>query len=338
MRQAEELLGVAAAESRRGEGIVRGPVRRRLGVSRIRNFPRRSGPKSNRRSPSSNASATSISIPERIDREADIPREVIDGLAELGVLGMTAPTEFGGRGFSQMGYCRVLEVIGARCSSTAIFVNAHHSIGMRALLLFGTDEQKRKWLPDLVSGRKLAAFALTEPEAGSDAANVQTIGDADRPTAAASCSTAKSDTSPTAAIADMLTVMARTPVPGSDETAVTAFLVTPDMPGFQVVEPRMEKLGIRGTATARAGVPRHVRAAREHPRAARQGTEGRAHGARLRPHDVRRVLHRRGEDLPAAGDGARPHAAAIRPPAGRVRAGAEEARPHGRLDVRAWRR
>ena len=75
--------------------------------------------------------------PAKIDREADIPREVIDGVAELGVLGMTAPTRFGGRGFSQMGYCRLLEVIGARCSSTAIFVNAHHSIGMRALLLFG---------------------------------------------------------------------------------------------------------------------------------------------------------------------------------------------------------
>jgi len=65
-------------------------------------------------------------------------------------------------------------VIGARCSSTAIFVNAHHSIGIRALILFGTKEQKAKWLPDLVSGRKLGAFALTEPEAGSDAANVQT--------------------------------------------------------------------------------------------------------------------------------------------------------------------
>src|SRR6185295_7529405 len=105
---------------------------------------------------------------------ADIPREVVDGLAKLGVLGMTAPTAFGGRGFSQMGYCRLLEVIGARCSSTAIFVNAHHSIGMRALLLFGTEEQKRTWVPDLVSGRKLAASALPEPEAGSDAANVQT--------------------------------------------------------------------------------------------------------------------------------------------------------------------
>ena len=163
---------------------------------------------------------------------------------------MTAPTEFGGRGFSQMGYCRLLEVIGARCSSTAIFVNAHHSIGMRALLLFGTDEQKQKWLPDLVSGRKLAAFALTEPEAGSDAANVQTTA---TPTADGSGFVLNGEKRyiTNGAIADVLTVMARTPVPGSDATAITAFLVTPDMPGFEVVEARMEKLGVRGTATAR---------------------------------------------------------------------------------------
>src|ERR1051326_4957869 len=100
-----------------------------------------------------------------IDRQADIPREVIDGLARLGVLGMTAPLDIGGRGFSQMAYCRVMEQIGSRCASTSVFVNAHHSIGIRALLLFGTPEQKRRWLPPLVSGNQLAAFALTEPEA-----------------------------------------------------------------------------------------------------------------------------------------------------------------------------
>lgn len=192
--------------------------------------------------------------PVRIDRDADIPREVIDGLARLGVLGMTAPEAIGGRGFSQMGYGQILEVLGARCSATSIFVNAHHSIGMRGLLLFGTEEQKRKWLPDMVSGKTLAAFALTEPEAGSDAANVQTL------------ATPSSDGShyvlngqkryiTNGSIADVLTVMARTPIPGagsgSDGTKVTAFLVTPDMPGFRVVEPRMDKLGIRGTATAR---------------------------------------------------------------------------------------
>src|SRR2546426_11307281 len=112
--------------------------------------------------------------PAAIDRQADIPREVIDGLARLGVYGMTAPTDVGGRGLSQMAYCRVMEEIGSRCASTAIFVNVQHSIGMRGPLLFGTPEQKRRWLPPLVRGEQLAAFALTEPEAGADAANVQT--------------------------------------------------------------------------------------------------------------------------------------------------------------------
>jgi len=190
--------------------------------------------------------------PTKIDREADIPRDVIDGLAGLGVLGMTAPVEVGGQGFSQMGYGKILEVIGGRCSSTAIFVNAHHSIGMRGLLLFGTAEQKRMWLPDMVSGRKLAAFALTEPEAGSDAANVQTTATLTEDGEHYVLNGQKRYIT-NGAIADVLTVMARTPVPGQDKgkTALTAFLVTPDMPGFRVTEARMEKLGIRGTATAR---------------------------------------------------------------------------------------
>src|SRR5262245_56765940 len=68
-----------------------------------------------------------------IDREADIPRSVIDGLGQLGVMGMTAPREYGGRGFSQLAYCKVMEVIGGHDGSTAVFVNAHHSIGIRAL-------------------------------------------------------------------------------------------------------------------------------------------------------------------------------------------------------------
>ncbi len=185
-----------------------------------------------------------------IDREADIPSSVIQGLARLGVLGMAAPTKWGGQGFSQMGYCRIMEVIGGHCSSTAVFVNAHHSIGLRALVLFGTPEQQARWLPPLASGEKLAAFALTEEQAGSDASNVQTTA---RP----------SDDGKTyilngskryitnGAIADVLTVMARTPDPRGGDSKITAFLVTPDLPGFEVVEARMPKCGIRGTATAR---------------------------------------------------------------------------------------
>jgi acyl-CoA dehydrogenase family member 9 len=187
--------------------------------------------------------------PAAIDRQADIPRDVIDGLGRLGVLGMSAPAEFGGRGFSQMACCRVMEEIGSRCASTSVFVNAHHSIGIRALVLFGTPEQKRLWLPALVSGEKLAAFALTEPEAGSDAANVQTRAEPSTDGSHFILNGSKRYIT-NGAIAQVLTVMARTPVPGKNETAVTAFLVTPDMPGFVVTEPRMEKLGIRGTATA----------------------------------------------------------------------------------------
>src|SRR5262245_44244701 len=185
-----------------------------------------------------------------IDRNADIPPEVIAGLGQLGVLGMTAPKEYGGRGFSQLGYCKILEVIGGHCFSTAVFVNAHHSIGIRALLLFGTEEQRRRWLPAMVSGQDLGAFALTEPDAGSDAANVQTTAtpSADGQTYVLN---GQKRYITNGAIAKVLTVMARTPVEGSDETKVTAFLVTPDLPGFEVLEARMPKCGIRGTATAR---------------------------------------------------------------------------------------
>ena len=148
-----------------------------------------------------------------IDRDADISRSVIDGLGSLGVLGMTAPKEFGGRGFSQLGYTKLMEVIGGHCSSTAVFVNAHHSIGIRALLLFGTEEQKKKWLPDMVAGRKLAAFALTEPEAGSDAANVQTRA-IPSPDGKTYRLTGTKWYITNGAIAQVLTVMARTSVPG----------------------------------------------------------------------------------------------------------------------------
>src|SRR6059036_556461 len=186
-----------------------------------------------------------------IDRQADIPRSVIDGLGRIGVLGMTAPKEYGGRGFSQMANCKVLEEIGRRCASTSVFVNAHHSIGIRALLLFGTHEQKQRWLPKLSSGEQLGSFALTEKEAGSDAANVQTQAQPSEDGSHFILNGEKRYIT-NAAIAQVLTVMARTPLPGKEgKTAITAFLVTPDMPGFEILEARMPKMGIRGTATGR---------------------------------------------------------------------------------------
>jgi acyl-CoA dehydrogenase family member 9 len=189
--------------------------------------------------------------PDWIDRNADIPRNLIDGLARTGVLGMTAAREFGGRGFSQMQCCRILEEIGKRDASTSVFVNAHHSIGIRALLLFGTREQQAQWLPSLVVGEKLAAFALTEREAGSDAANVRMTA---KPSDDSSHYVLNGEKRyiTNAGIAQVWTVMARTPVPNKPgKDAITAFLVTPDMPGVEMIEARMPKLGIRGTATGR---------------------------------------------------------------------------------------
>src|SRR5436309_8271878 len=151
--------------------------------------------------------------PAAIDRDADIPREVIDGLGRVGVLGMTAPAEYGGRGFSQLANTRILEELGTRCASTSVFVNAHHSIGIRALLLFGTPEQQQKWLPKLCSGEWLGAFALTEREAGSDAANVQMTATPSDDGSHYILNGEKRYITNTA-IAQVLTVMARTPIPG----------------------------------------------------------------------------------------------------------------------------
>src|SRR5262249_30402979 len=148
-----------------------------------------------------------------IDRDADIPQSVIDGLARLGVLGMAAPKEFGGQSFSQLGFSRIMEIVGGHCAATGVFVNAHHSIGMRALVLFGSEEQKRRYVPDLVSGRKLAAFALTEPEAGSDAGNVQTTA-TPSPDGKTYILNGEKRYITNGGIAGVLTVMARTPVAG----------------------------------------------------------------------------------------------------------------------------
>jgi alkylation response protein AidB-like acyl-CoA dehydrogenase len=197
-----------------------------------------------------------------IDESEDIPRRVIDGLGRVGVLGMTAPKEVGGRAFSQMQYCKVLEEIGTRDASTSVFTNAHHSIGIRALLLFGTKEQQAKWLPRMMNGDELGAFALTEREAGSDAANVQMTA---TPTDDGSAYILNGEKRyiTNASIAKVLTVMARTPVPGKPgKDAITAFLVTPEMEGFEMLEARMPKLGIRGTATGRFAC-RNVRVPKE---------------------------------------------------------------------------
>jgi hypothetical protein len=265
--------------------------------------------------------------PAAIDRGADIPADVIAGLGRLGVLGMTAPKEYGGRGFSQLGYCKIMEVIGGHDASVAVFVNAHQSIGIRALVLFGTDGQKRRWLPELTAGRQLAAFALTEPAAGSDAANVQTRA-TPGPDGRTYLLNGEKRYITNGGIAQVLTVMARTPAAGSKETKVTAFLVTPDMPGFEVVEARMPQVRHPRHRHRPAGLPRHAGAGRPRARPARQGAALGPDGPGLRPDHLRRQLHRRRQDVPARRRPPREGAGAVQAAAGRLRAGQEEDRFH----------
>jgi alkylation response protein AidB-like acyl-CoA dehydrogenase len=113
-------------------------------------------------------------VAEEIDREARFPYDLVAQLAELGLMGMTIPEEYGGAGSDTLSYAITIEELTRIDSSVAITVAAHHSLGTLPILYFGSEEQKRAWLPDLAAGRKLAAFGLTEPNAGSDAGATRT--------------------------------------------------------------------------------------------------------------------------------------------------------------------
>src|SRR4051812_45051740 len=99
--------------------------------------------------------------------------DVIKQLGEAGLCGLYVPEEYGGQGLSQTGYCRVFETFAQIDGTLSVVMGVHQSIGMKGIVLFGTDEQKERYLPDLAAGRKLAAFALTEPAAGSDAYHLE---------------------------------------------------------------------------------------------------------------------------------------------------------------------
>jgi short-chain 2-methylacyl-CoA dehydrogenase len=108
-------------------------------------------------------------LAEEIDREERFPYDLVAELADLGLMGMTIPEEYGGAGADTLSYAIAVEELTRVDSSVAITMAAHHSLGTLPIYYFGTEEQKREWLPDLASGKRLAAFGLTEPGAGSDA-------------------------------------------------------------------------------------------------------------------------------------------------------------------------
>jgi hypothetical protein len=111
----------------------------------------------------------------KIEEDGWIGDDVVRGLGERGLCGLYVPEQYGGQGLSQTGYCRVFEAFSQVDASVSVVMGVHQSIGMKGIVMFGSDEQKQRLLPDLASSRKLAAFALTEPEAGSDAYHLQSL-------------------------------------------------------------------------------------------------------------------------------------------------------------------
>src|SRR5947208_4593201 len=113
-------------------------------------------------------------VAEELDRTKSFPYEIVAKLGELGLMGIPFPQEYGGGGADTLAYAVAIEELARVDASVCITVAAHTSLGTMPIYLWGTEEQKRDWLPELCAGRKLAAFGLTEPEAGSDAGNTRT--------------------------------------------------------------------------------------------------------------------------------------------------------------------
>ena len=181
-----------------------------------------------------------------IDREHRVPFETIEKAAKLGLLGVPFPQKYGGCGLGEIGYCILMEELNRVCPSTATVIGAHTGIGAMAIYLDGTEEQKQKYLVPLAKGEKIAAFALTEPQAGSDAAAIKTraVRDGDYYVLNGSKCFITNGSH-----ADIITVMAVTDPSLGPRGGVTAFIVERDFPGFRVG--RLEnKMGIRGSETA----------------------------------------------------------------------------------------
>lgn len=188
--------------------------------------------------------ATSVNSGQ-IDWDHSIPADVMDGLRSLGLFGLQIPEEFGGLGFSNTEYARMVEEITAD-ASIAVTLMAHQSIGLKGILMYGTPEQKARYLPRLASGEHIAAFALTEPGAGSDAASIRTRA-TPTPDGKAFLLNGNKMWISNGGIADIYTVFAQTPMPdGTDK--ITAFIVERAFGGIHPGKPE-EKLGIRASNT-----------------------------------------------------------------------------------------
>ncbi len=179
------------------------------------------------------------------DRESQFPSELLAKLSEMGFMGCLVPEELDGSRIDSVAYSIVIEELARVDASLAVTVAVHNSVASYPILTWGTDEQKRNYLPEMASGRLLGAFALTEPQAGSDAANLKTRAVRDGDHYVLNGVKAWCTNGP---VADVVVVMAVTD-PEQGSRGITAFIVEKDFPGFNIGSIE-DKMGLRSSKTS----------------------------------------------------------------------------------------
>jgi butyryl-CoA dehydrogenase len=184
-------------------------------------------------------------IVERMDEEAEYPYETVAHLGKLGVMGMPFPREYGGAGADYIAYIMAVEELSKVSGSHGVIVQTHNALCCWPIFTYGTEEQKRKYLPDLLSGKKLGAFGLTEPNAGTDAAGLQTraVDKGDHWLLSGSKIFISGG-----GIAEVYIIMAMTDK-SKGTKGISAFIVEKGMPGFSRGK-KENKMGIRGSIAA----------------------------------------------------------------------------------------
>ena len=187
-----------------------------------------------------------LPLAEKIDRSDEYPLELQKKMGEYGLLGITIPQEYGGLGLDMMGAVIVGEEIARASLSASFIMGVQNGLAGSVIAMFGSDEQKGRYLPKLVKGEIIGAYGLTEPGAGSDAAGISTRATKDGDSYSVNGSKIFITQG---AVADLLVFFARTGTTEDGAAGITAFLVEKGTPGFRVGQ-KLEVMGARGTATA----------------------------------------------------------------------------------------
>jgi acyl-CoA dehydrogenase len=215
-----------------------------------------------------------------VDRDHRFPIEAIEAAAELDLMGMLVPAEYGGAALDHLAFTITVEEIARACASTAVIVDVHNSVATEPIVLFGSVEQKRRWLPRLASGEILGAFALSEPASGSDAAALETVA---RRHGREWVLSGRKVFITNAGRAGMYLVFARTGARDSRSGGISAFIVPGDSAGLKVGQV-FEKMGLHGSPTGEL-VLEEVRV----PETELLDAEGRGFGIAMRALDSGRI-------------------------------------------------